>query len=218
MALRFKSFLTEGIAELSYLIGDSASGSAAVIDPRPDVGIYLETTREWGLSITHIFETHIHADFMSGSRELAARAGSAKIYVSHEGGAKYGFEHQGIKDGDRFELGSVLLTAHHTPGHTPEHMAYLAAEKPRPEEPWGVFTGDSLFVGSAGRPDLLGSGMADELASQLYNTLYGFYLKLGDGVIVHPAHGHGSPCGAAIGDRLTSTIGQERPSQSVSPV
>ena len=150
MSLIFERVLTEGIALLSYVIGDGTSGTAAVIDPRADVEIYLDLARRRKLSITHVFETHIHADFMSGARELAARTGTARVYVSHEGGANYGYEHQPVRHGDIFEFGSLLLKAQHTPGHTPEILAYLAFEKNRPTTPWGVFTGDSLFVNSLG--------------------------------------------------------------------
>ena len=210
MALIFECIQTDGIAELSYLIGDDADGVAAVFDPRPDVDCYLELAREKQVSITHIFETHIHADLVSGARELSSTVKSAKIFVSHEGGARYGFDHEQIKDGDTFKFGSLLITVRHTPGHTPEHVAYLLAAKDHPDAPWGVLTGDSLFVSSAGRPDLLGSGQAKKLAEQQFHTLRDFYLKLADGVIIYPAHGHGSPCGADIGDRLSSTIGYER--------
>jgi len=210
MALIFESIQTDGIAQLSYLIGDDSEGVAAVFDPRQDVDCYLQLAREKQVSITHIFETHIHVDFVSGARELCARAGSAKIYLSHEGGARYGFEHEGIADGDVFELGSALIAARHTPGHSPEHLAYLLSEKDHPQAPWGVLTGDSLFVSSAGRPDLLGRSREKELAEQLFHTLHDFYLKLNDGVIIHPTHAQGSPCGEDIGDRLRSTIGYER--------
>ena len=181
-----------------------------MFDPRPDVDCYLQLAREKQVSITHIFETHIHADLVSGARELCARVESAKIFVSHEGGARYGFDHEKIKDGDNFKLGSALITVRYTPGHTPEHVAFLLAEKVHPDAPWGILTGDSLFVSSAGRPDLLGSGQENKLAEQQFHTLREFYLKLADGVIIYPAHGHGSPCGADIGDRLSSTIGYER--------
>src|SRR5437762_4609489 len=116
MSLVFKTIQTEGIAELSYLIGDDDEGVGALFDPRADVDVYVDMARETGLAITHIFETHIHADLVSGSRELCARLESAKIFVSHEGGASYGFEHEKIKDGDRFTFGEVLITARHTPG------------------------------------------------------------------------------------------------------
>ncbi len=209
MALVFERIQTEGIAELSYLIGDDSAGVAALVDPTPDVDKYVQLAREYSVSITHIFETHIHADLVSGSRELCARLGSAKIFVSHEGGARYGFQTEAVSDGDRFEFGELVVTAKHTPGHTPEHISYILAEKEHVETPWGVLTGDSLFVNSAGRPDLMG-GKTDKLAEQLFHTLREFYLGLPDSVIIYPAHGAGSPCGADIGDRLESTIGYER--------
>ena len=209
MSLVFKRIQTEGIAELSYLVGDDRAGVAAVVDPAPDVDKYVTLAREHAVSITHIFETHIHADLMSGARELCARLGSAKVFVSHEGGARYGFEGEAVSDGDRFEFGSLVLTVKHTPGHTPEHVSFLLAEKEHVETPWGVLTGDSLFVNSAGRPDLMGA-KTDKLAEQLFHTLRDFYLGLPDGVMIFPAHGAGSPCGADIGERLESSIGYER--------
>src|SRR5216110_3948074 len=210
MSLVFKTIQTEGIAELSYLLGDDDEGVGAIFDPRADVEVYVEMAREAGLAITHIFETHIHADLVSGSRELSARLESAKVYSSGEGGAEYGFGPEKIKDGDRFTFGEVLVTARHTPGHTPEHMSYLLAEADHPDEPWAVLTGDSLFVSSAGRPDLLGEKHTKQLAEQQFHTLRDFYLKLPDHVMIYPNHGAGSPCGADIGARLTSTIGYER--------
>jgi hydroxyacylglutathione hydrolase len=210
MSLILETIQTEGIAQLSYLVGDDESGTAAVIDPRPDVEVYVELARQRGLAITHIFETHIHADFVSGSRELADRVKTARIHVSVEGAAKYAFEHEPIEDGASFEFGDVTLTARHTPGHTPEHMSYLACETKRAPTPWGAFTGDSLFVNSAGRPDLMGDDAVENLVEQLHDTLYSFFLSLDNGVIIYPGHGKGSPCGADIGDRLTSTIGYER--------
>ncbi len=208
MSLIFERIQTEGIAELSYLIGDDSKGIAAVIDPRADVGIYLQLARERKVSITHVFETHIHADLVSGSRELAAQSGTARIFAGVDGGAQYGFDIEAVHDSDRFELGNLALTARHTPGHTPEHMAYEAAEKDR-DFPYAVFTGDSLFVNSAGRPDLLGRD-AEKLASQLYDTLFQYFARLDNCVIIYPSHGAGSPCGADIGDRLESTIGYEK--------
>jgi hydroxyacylglutathione hydrolase len=210
MALVFERILTEGIAELSYLVGDDSEGVAAVFDPMPDVEKYVKVAREKKVSITHIFETHTHADFVSGARELCARVDSAKVFVSHEGEARYGFDHEAVKDRTRFDFGNVVITARHTPGHTPEHLSYLLAEKNHADMPWGVLTGDSLFVGSAGRPDLMGNSETRKLAEQLFHTLRDFFLGLPDSVIVYPAHGHGSPCGADIGDRLSSTIGYER--------
>jgi len=210
MSLVFKTIQTEGIAELSYLIGDDDEGVAAVFDPRPDCDVYVDMAREAGLAITHIFETHIHADLVSGSRELCARVESAKIFASNEGGAEYGFEHEEVNDGDRFAFGELLVIARHTPGHTPEHMSYLLADVDHPDDAWGILTGDSLFVSSAGRPDLLGEKHTKQLAEQQFRTLRDFYLKMPDHVMIYPNHGAGSPCGADIGDRLTSTIGYER--------
>jgi hydroxyacylglutathione hydrolase len=210
MSLVFKTIQTEGIAELSYLVGDDDEGVAAIFDPRADVDVYIDMAREAGVAITHIFETHIHADLVSGSRELCARVESAKIYNSSEGGADYGFDREKVRDGDHFEFGEVLVTARHTPGHTPEHMSYLLADVDHPDEPWGILTGDSLFVSSAGRPDLLGEKHTKQLAEQQFHTLRDFYLKMPDHVMIYPNHGAGSPCGADIGARMTSTIGYER--------
>lgn len=210
MALIFEQIQTEGIAELSYLLGDDSESVAAIFDPTADIEKYVLLAREKNLSITHVFETHVHADLVSGSRELAARLASAKIYLSHEGDARYGFDHEEIKAGHAFTFGKTIVTVRHTPGHTPEHVSFELAEKDRPETPWGVLTGDSLFVDSAGRPDLLGAGETDKLTRLLFQTLRGYYLGLPDSVTIFPAHGHGSPCGAEIGDRLQSTIGYER--------
>jgi hydroxyacylglutathione hydrolase len=205
-----ETVFTEGVAHLSYLVGDKATGRGAVIDPRRDVEPYVELARKHGLTITHALETHIHADFVSGVRELCDRTGTAKAHLSVEGGAKYGFEHEPLRDGDVIDLGRVVLTARHTPGHTPEHVSFLAAEADRKGTPFALFSGDCLFADSVGRPDLLGGDQTDELARQLFASLREFCLKLDDGVRVHPAHGAGSPCGADISDRLVTTIGYER--------
>jgi hydroxyacylglutathione hydrolase len=198
------------VSELSYLIGDKATGKAAVIDPRRDIDIYIELARKHKLTITHTLETHIHADLVSGCLELADRSGTATVCVSAEGGPKYGFPHEGLKDGDTIDLGRVILTAKHTPGHTPEHMSYLVSESNHPDQAFAIFSGDCLFANSVGRPDLLGDDQTDGLAKQLYKSIYDFYLSLQDDVRVHPAHGAGSPCGANISDRLVTTIGYER--------
>jgi hydroxyacylglutathione hydrolase len=202
----FETVRTDGLAHLSYLIGDRSSGRAAVIDPRRDVDVYLELARKYQLTITHAVETHIHADFVSGSRELAARTGTARVHVSVEGGAHYGFAHAPLRDGARVELGAVTLTGMHTPGHTPEHMAYLATAKGKP---WGFFSGDFLFADSVGRPDLLGAAQTPGLARALFRSLRAALAPLPDAVPLYPAHGAGSPCGANICDRQ-STIGHER--------
>ncbi|MDZ4686615.1 MAG: MBL fold metallo-hydrolase [Planctomycetaceae bacterium] len=205
-----ETVFTEGLAQLSYLIGDKATGKAAVIDPRRDVDVYVELARKHKLSITHALETHIHADLVSGCQELADLTGTAKVYVSAEGGAEYGFSHEKLRDGDKIDLGRVILTAKHTPGHTPEHLSYLAEEGNRPGRPFAVFSGDCLFADSVGRPDLLGDDKSDKLAKELFHSVRDFFLKLDDDVRVHPGHGAGSPCGANISDRLVTTIGYER--------
>jgi len=210
MSLIFETIQTDGLAEVSYLVGDDDEGTAALFDPRADVEIYLELARAKNVAITHVFETHIHADLVSGARELCSRVATARIFASHEADARYGFETEAVRDGDQFKFGSLLITARHTPGHTPEHVCYVLAEEDHPEMPWGVLTGDSLFVGSAGRPDLLGEQETAKLAALQFHTLREFYLKLPESTIIYPAHGSGSPCGAEIGDRLTSTIGFER--------
>src|SRR5438270_6181879 len=141
MSLVFETIQTEGLAELSYLVGDDEEGIAAVFDPRADVEIYLELARAKNVAITHIFETHIHADLVSGARELRTRIETAKIYVSHEGGAHYGFENEKVSDGDKITLGAVVITARHTPGHTPEHISYSFAHTQHPDIPCGVLSG-----------------------------------------------------------------------------
>ncbi|TPE49710.1 rhodanese-like domain-containing protein [Amaricoccus solimangrovi] len=218
MTLRFEQILADGVAQCSYLVGDDSAGTAAVIDPRPDVDIYLEIARRYGLAITHVFETHIHADFMSGARELAARLdGGAKLCVSAEGGASYDFEHHPLRDGDAFTFGGVRMVTRHTPGHTPEHVSFLLYEGEK-EEPWGVLTGDSFFVDSVGRPDLLGEEETEELTEALFRTTRDFYMKLPDPVIIYPGHGAGSACGPNIGDRMSSTIGYERAHNSYAAI
>ncbi|MFB3906005.1 MAG: rhodanese-like domain-containing protein [Acidobacteriota bacterium] len=209
MSLRFYQFLTEGLAQLSYLVGDTKSRTCAIFDPRRDVEIYLQAACNLGLSISYIFETHIHADYVSGSRELAARLGNqAEICVSTERDTSYGFPHRPVKDGFTLTMGETCITARHTPGHTPEHVSYLLSEK-NPNAPWAVLSGDCLFAESAGRPDLLGE-KTEQLTGDLFHSLTRFYLSLDDGVVVYPGHGSGSPCGANIGSRLTTTIGYER--------
>lgn len=199
---------TEGLALISYFIGDTKSGTAAVIDPRRDVEVFLDLSRKHNLKITHVLETHIHADFVSGSRELADRTGTAKVYASVEGGAQYGYPVEPLRHETKLDLGHVTLTVLHTPGHTPEHVSYLAQEKGA-DQPWALFTGDFLFVDSVGRPDLLGVENTERLAKVLYQTLHTAYAKLPDALRIYPAHGAGSPCGSNIADR-DSTLGQER--------
>jgi hydroxyacylglutathione hydrolase len=207
MALVLEQINVEGLAHLSYLVGDDKAGVVAVIDPRRDVDIYLQRARELGLGITHIIETHIHADFVSGSHELKARTG-APIY----GGKSddYQFELHQLSEGHQLKFGSVTLSALHTPGHTPEHLSFLITDANQGNEPFGLFTGDTLFNLDVGRPDLLGTGTEKKQAAQLYHSLFDKLVPLGDRIEVYPCHGAGSACGKSIGDRRQSTIGNER--------
>ncbi|MBZ8178852.1 MBL fold metallo-hydrolase [Oscillatoria salina] len=207
MGLVFEQIKTEGLAQLSYLVGDDSAGVAAIIDPRRDVDIYLEKARVAGVRITHIIETHIHADFVSGSHELQARIG-AKICGGKS--LDYQFELQQLTQGDEIELGKVKLQVLHTPGHTPEHITLQVFDAQQGEQPFGIFTGDTLFNLDVGRPDLSGTGTEKELASKLYHSLFDVLVPLGDRVEVYPCHGAGSACGKSIGDRAQSTIGNER--------
>ncbi|WP_290890307.1 MBL fold metallo-hydrolase [Fischerella sp.] len=166
MALILEQINVEGLAHLSYVVGDDKAGVVAVIDPRRDVDIYLQRTREMGVRITHIIETHIHADFVSGSHELQARTG-APIYGGKS--EDYQFELHQLSEGDELKIGSVTLRALHTPGHTPEHVSFIITDAKQGQEPFGVFTGDTLFNLDVGRPDLLGGGTEKKLAAQLYH-------------------------------------------------
>lgn len=201
----FETVEAEGLAHLSYIIGDSCSGQCAVIDPRRDCQIYVDLARKHSVRITHIFETHIHADFVSGGTALAART-AAKLHVGAAAG--YGFSHVAMNDGDEVAVGGTTLRAIHTPGHTPEHICLLAIDDKG--RPWGLFSGDTLFAGEVGRPDLLGEDEKRKLARQLYHSIHNKLLALDDGVVVYPAHGQGSPCGGSIGDRNVTSIGFER--------
>jgi hydroxyacylglutathione hydrolase len=198
---------SEGLAHYSYLFGDETAGVCAVIDPRRDVDVYLERARHHQVQITHILETHVHADFVSGSCELAARTGTP-IYVGATAEVK--FDHKLLREGQQIELGAFRLDVLHTPGHTPEHVVFLVSGGAGAEAPWGLFSGDTLFAGDVGRPDLLGEDQEEELAYQLFASLHEKVLPLGDDIILYPGHGEGSPCGASIGARPTSTIGYEK--------
>ena len=198
----FQRFFEEGLAQSSFLIGCDRTKRAVVIDPRRDAGVYLAAARQNGLTITHAIETHIHADFVSGARELAA-VGTRVIAGPGSGLA---FEHEEPVDEEQLSVGDLTLTLLHTPGHTPEHVSVLVEH---PGEPRRLFTGDLLFVGAVGRPDLLGEAQARRLAEQLFTSLQRV-MELDDEIEVHPGHGAGSLCGAEIGKEPSSTIGRER--------
>jgi len=199
-----QQFFVEGIAHSSYLLG--GTDTCAIVDPRRDVQIYLDAAKEMDMRITHILETHLHADFISGHLDLAEKTG-AKICVPKSAECK--FEHIALAEGDTFQIEDMVLSMLETPGHTPEHISYVVTDKARGNDPAGVFCGDTLFVGDVGRPDLF-PGRANELASNLYDSLHHKLLKLPDFCEVYPAHGAGSLCGRAMGAKRTSTIGYER--------
>jgi hydroxyacylglutathione hydrolase len=197
-------FFVKGIAHSSYLIGGDET--CAIVDPRRDVQIYIDAACEQGLKITHILETHLHADFISGHMDLARKTG-ARIYAPRS--ARCRFDHVPLAEGDSFRLERMRFSVLETPGHTPEHISYVVTNTSRGKEPAAVFCGDTLFVGDVGRPDLF-PDMADELASRLYDSLFGKLLDLPDFCEVYPAHAAGSLCGRAIAAKRTSTIGYER--------
>ncbi|MDQ8186800.1 MBL fold metallo-hydrolase [Pelagicoccus sp. SDUM812002] len=210
MAIVIEPVYADGIAQLSYLVGDDSAGVGAVIDPRPDCDIYLELAKEKGLRIIAIYETHIHADFMSGSLALRKRlGGDVPVRVSIESGPDYSFDYEPTRDGDESLFGELRLVARHTPGHTPEHLSYLAHHGDE-DDPFAVFSGDTLFVESVGRPDLLGDDETNALAKELFESIHGFFAQLPDGTMLYPGHGAGSSCGPDIGDRMYSTIGYEK--------
>jgi glyoxylase-like metal-dependent hydrolase (beta-lactamase superfamily II) len=177
------------------------------VDPQPDIEPYLAAAAEKGLRITHIFETHVQADHVSGARRLGAATGAPIFF--HES-AEVRFPHCDLEDGEEHEVGNVRMSILHTPGHTPESVSILVTDRSRATEPWFVLTGDTLFSGGVGRPDLLGTGAERWLAEQLYESLFGKLLKLPDHIEVYPAHFGGAACGKGLSGKAGSTIGFER--------
>ena len=202
-----QQFFVEGLGCASYMVGCEAKGIAAVIDPDRQVQKYLDVAQSRGLKITHIIETHLHADHVSGNTDLAARTG-ADIYVYETSGAEY--PHKPLKHEDVIELGKIRMRAVHTPGHTPESITLLISDTTRAEEPWLALTGDTLFVGDIGRPDLVGVEAARGLANNMYDSLFEKILPLSDSLLVYPGHGAGSLCGKSIGAMRSTTLGFER--------
>lgn len=205
--LVFEPVYTEGLAQISYMVGDSKTAVAAVIDPRRDIDIYLTMARERGLQITYVIETHIHADFASGAQALASRTGAQLIGGRSDA---YRFDLRQVSEGETLTLGQVSLQVMHSPGHTPEHISLLLFDAQQGDEPFALFTGDTLFNLDIGRPDLLGDDSKRRLAGELYQTLFTRYRPLGDRIEVYPCHGAGSACGKSIGDRRQTTLGNER--------
>lgn len=216
----FRRIYDEALAQASYLIGNPCGGDALVVDPRRDIDIYLNAAKAEDLRITAVAETHLHADFVSGARELAERTG-ATLYLSGEGGETWayrgleGLEHVLLRGGDAFTVGHLRVEARHTPGHTPEGLSFLLWNTSAGAQPALVLTGDFVFVGDLGRPDLLEEvvgvrGAAEAGARQLYRSLKTQFLTLPDFVQVWPGHGAGSACGRALGPEVSTTVGFER--------
>ncbi len=201
----FEQFYLGCLSHASYML--ASAGEAVVVDPQRDVEIYLKAAEANQVSIRHIFETHLHADFVSGHRELASRTG-ARIYIGAQ--AEATFPHAPIKDGFQLQVGQMRITALETPGHTPESMCFVIIDEEKSPVPWAVLTGDTLFLGDVGRPDLSKRFTAAQLAGMLYDSLHHKILKLSDNVLVYPAHGAGSLCGRNMRAERVSTIGTER--------
>ncbi|MCX8492205.1 MAG: rhodanese-like domain-containing protein [Cyclobacteriaceae bacterium] len=211
----FQHVYDKSLAQASYFIGCQKEGVAMVIDAKRDVDTYLEIAKQNKMKITHIAETHIHADFLAGSRELAKLTG-AELYLSDEGGEgwQYEFPHVGLKDGNSIKVGNLTLNVLHTPGHTPESISFLLTDNPASKEPVMLFTGDFVFVGDVGRPDLLEKaagfiGTKEASAKEMYKSISKFN-ALPDFVQVWPGHGAGSACGKALGAVPSSTVGYEK--------
>ena len=202
-----RQFALDGLGHLSTLLADEATGQAAVIDPRRDVDVYLAAAAERGLRITHAVETHLHNDYVSGGRELAAATGAEQVIGA---GAKLRHPFRPIRDAESFQVGGLRLTALDTPGHTPEHVVYAVADTSRADEPLMMFTGGSLLVGSVGRTDLLGADRAMPGARAMFKSLHEVVLTQQDFVEVYPTHGAGSLCSTGISSTPHSTIGFER--------
>ncbi|MFC3879873.1 rhodanese-like domain-containing protein [Algoriphagus namhaensis] len=211
----FQHVYDKTLAQASYFIGCQAKNEAIVIDAQRDIDVYLDIAKRNNMKITHITETHIHADFLSGTRELAAVTG-AKMYLSNEGPAEwqYEFDHEGLQHGDKITVGNLTLEVLHTPGHTPESISFLLTDHPATDQPVMVFTGDFVFVGDVGRPDLLEKaagikGTQEKGAKQMLDSIQRF-AKLPEFVQVWPGHGAGSACGKALGSVPSSTVGYEK--------
>jgi len=201
----FEQFYLGCLAHASYLL--ASDGEAVVVDPQRDVELYLKAATDHGVTIRHIFETHLHADFVSGHQELAARTG-ATIYMGQQAGAQ--FPHVDVTDGFELKFGQASIRVLETPGHTPESICLVVTDSEKSSSPWAILTGDTLFIGDVGRPDLSPRHTPAQLAGLLYDSLHGKLLKLADNVLVYPAHGAGSLCGKNMRAEKSSTIGTER--------
>ncbi len=209
--MKFVQYYLDFLSHASYLVGDETTGRAVVVDPQRDVSEYLADAKEYGFTIELVIETHFHADFLSGHLELAKATGAKIVYSSV---AEPEFEFMGVDDGQRYSLGDVTLEFRHTPGHTPESLSIVVYEHAGDTVPYGVLTGDTLFIGDVGRPDLLASiGFTrDELADKLYDSLHDKLMTLPDATRVYPAHGAGSACGKNLSTDLWSTMADQKAS------
>ncbi len=208
----FERFEDKGLSQYSYAVGCKGAGEVAIVDPRRDSDVYLEYAAAQGVRIAYVLETHIHADFASGARELAERTRARLLLSALDRGELYEvkFPHEDLHDGRAIEIGTTRVVSRHTPGHTPEHMSFLVYDRARSADaPLMMLSGDFLFVGSLGRPDLLGEEAKRALAGRLFDSVQRLP-DLPDGLEVHPGHGSGSMCGAGMSDRPMSTLGFER--------
>ncbi|WP_029114505.1 rhodanese-like domain-containing protein [Mycobacterium sp. URHB0044] len=207
--MKFTQYYLDCLSHASYLIGDETTGRAVVVDPQRDVAEYVADAKELGYTIELVIETHFHADFLSGHLELAQATGAKIVYSTV---AETEFDSMGVADGERYSLGEVTLEFRHTPGHTPESLSIVVYEDAGDEVPYGVLTGDALFIGDVGRPDLLASiGFTrEELAEKLYDSLHDKLMTLPDATRVYPAHGAGSACGKNLSTDLWSTMGDQK--------
>lgn len=206
--MKFVQYYLDCLSQASYLIGDETTGRAVVVDPQRDVSQYLDDATTFGLTVELVIETHFHADFVSGHLELAKATGAKIVYSSV---ARAEFDVMGVEDGERYSLGDVTLEFRHTPGHTPESLSIVVYEHPDDTVPYGVLTGDALFIGDVGRPDLLASigHSREELAHCLYRSLHDKLMTLPAATRVYPAHGAGSACGKNLSTERWSTIGEQ---------
>jgi hydroxyacylglutathione hydrolase len=202
-----QQFVVDGLGHLSTLVADTSSGVAAVVDPRRDVDVYLEAARKADVRISHVVETHLHNDYVSGGRELVAQTGAEHVIGT---GAQLATAHRGVDHDDTFDVGLLRFSALATPGHTPEHVAYAVADRSRATDRLLLFTGGSLLVGSVGRTDLLGAANATPYAEAMFHSLHGQILPHDDFVGVYPTHGAGSLCSTDIASTPFSTVGFER--------
>lgn len=208
--MQLERFEAKGLAHYSYIV--ASEGQAVVVDPERNIDVYQRYLESQRLQLAAVLETHIHADYASGAPALAAATGARLLLSAYDKGEDfaYAFPHEELHDHEEISVGGLRIAAYHTPGHTPEHLSFLIYEKSRCGQPLALFSGDLVFSGSLGRPDLLGEAAKRRLASELYRSVHQRIESLPDGLLVYPAHGAGSLCGANLSDRPYTTLGYER--------